>query len=221
MNRPRGILLFAILSVAASSLFLLGCGDDDGTKPEEPTGYPAATTIDQLLTNFRDSYVERDSEELGRLLHEEFAFVFDPRDVGPDTWPEASWGRVEELRATGNLFTGEPNRDGLVVERIRLEWTLGEPEISPDSAAWMRVTVAPVDLEVRTVNPTNGDRIWLILPGGYAADFHLLQTEETDPASGQAIWKIVKWVDRPPGGKGGLGPGTETSSWGRIKALFY
>ncbi|MBD3160684.1 MAG: hypothetical protein GF346_00950 [Candidatus Eisenbacteria bacterium] len=218
--KRRWILLPAACGLAGCFLFL-GCGDDHA-KPEieEPADYPSATTIDRLLENFQQAYKERNAGEFERLLHEDFTFVFDPRDVGPDTWPEPTWGREEEIEATGNLLGGEPNREDLVVERVRLEWTAGEPHGSPDDEKWRRVILAPVDLEIETVDANNGDRVFLVTPGGYETHLHVLETEEIDPSTGEPIWKLVKWEDKPPVKKAGRSPRTEQFTWGMIKSLY-
>ena len=99
------------------------------------------------------------------------------------------------------MFSGQPNRDGLIIEGIRLDWTAGQPHQSPDNEEWRRVILAPVDLELTTVNQTNGDQVFLVTPGGYETYLHLTQTDEIDPATNLPLWKIIMWEDKPPAGK--------------------
>ncbi|MBD3162856.1 MAG: hypothetical protein GF346_10690 [Candidatus Eisenbacteria bacterium] len=197
---------FAMLLMIPALAILVGCpfspesGDDD--PPPPPDEYDAPVTIDVALENLQRAYKERNYDEYEKLIHSEFSFVFDPRDVGPDTWPEATWGRGEELDVTRNMFSGEPNREDLIIERIRLDWTAGEPHESPDNEEWQRVILTPVDLELQTVNQNNGDQVFLVTPGGYETYLHFVQTDEEDPETELPLWRIIMWEDKPPVKKG-------------------
>ncbi|MBD3160685.1 MAG: hypothetical protein GF346_00955 [Candidatus Eisenbacteria bacterium] len=123
-------------------------------------------------------------------------------------------------QAVRNLLGGGPNEDGPFVERVRLDWTAGEPEVSPVNDRWTRVVLTPFDLELRTVDSGSGDQLFLVTPGGYAIYLHLVQSEAVDPGSGEPRWRIIRTEDRPPTGAAPRAVTLETT-WGRILALFH
>ena len=78
---------------------------------------------------------------------------------------------------------------------------------------------APVDLKINAIQEGSGDEWILQTPGGYEAIFHLLQTDEIDPWTGEVVWKITMWEDKPPL-KRRAGNASEDTTWGQIKSLF-
>jgi hypothetical protein len=183
-------------------------------------GYPAATTPEQLFENFKRSYREMDYDEYAKLLDEDFIFAFDPRDVGPDRpWHEATWTRSEELQSAGNMFGGEPNLLGQFVDGIALDYDAGDLDVSPVDDDWQRSILTRVDLTVYTTEELTGDQWILRIPGGYEAHLHILETEQTDPWTGESLWKIIRWDDKPPMARQ-AGPVVDTTTWGSIKILF-
>ncbi|MGB9770705.1 MAG: hypothetical protein ACPLX7_01850 [Candidatus Kapaibacteriota bacterium] len=57
-------------------------------------------TIDDVFQNFRYAYNFKDTVVYGKLLADEFVFVFRNYDLGVDR----SWGKSEDLKATYGLF---------------------------------------------------------------------------------------------------------------------
>ena len=75
--RPGNLsLVRCFLLSCLVALLAVGCSQDS-TKPpdDQPTGYPEATTIVQLLQNFMRAYEEMDLEEYEKLLDGGFTFV--------------------------------------------------------------------------------------------------------------------------------------------------
>ena len=216
LERIRGRLLLLGLV-----LVLLPACNDAASKPtdEEPTGYPAATSITQLLENLKLAYEELNYEEYARLLHEDFTFVFDPRDVGPGRpweWENDTWGLIQDLESIRHMFGGEPNLKGQIVERIQVSFDAGTPQTSTEDPEWQMVLLTAVDLEAHATEQATGDQWILQTTGNYEGLLHVVQTQ----AEGESmVWKIIRWEDLPPPGLLSL-PCTEDASWGAIKLLY-
>jgi hypothetical protein len=216
----------------------LGCGDDDGAKPKEENDqdqeYPAAITISRAMDNFEKSYEEMDLEEYTRLLDESFEFIFDPRDVGEETHDRDRWPIEDELTSTGNMFGGEADEANRVAQRITMGFDRGAEETSPADPAWKRVILTAFALELEAIDQDDGQRWFLRTPLGYEVRLHFIQTEEIDPVTNSPLWKIIRMEDKPPVTTRvrteppswdwlcvqERSPGTEESTWGRIKRYY-
>ena len=204
LKRAWILVLLPIFLATASCPFSpekKGGNDDDPIVTE----YKPQVTISNVLHNLKLAYEQMNYEEYAKLLDEAFRFRFDPRDVGPEKpWHETEWGRGEELDSTRNMFGGEANLNGLIVDKITLSFEAGQPEASLENDEWQQVLLTAVDLELKATEQGTGDE-WIIqTPGGYEALFHFVQTDEIDPGTSANIWKIAMWVDKPPAGKKAL-----------------
>lgn len=196
-TRPaRSLLLIPLF------LILLACPWDPPKKPPviiEKDPYLPPTTITNVLENLRLSYTNRNDDEYAKLLHPAFTFVFDPRDIGPDKpWQAETWGKGEELDSAKNMFGGQPNLHGRAVDSIELDFVVGQPVTSPVNGAWQMVILTAVDLALHTTEVHSGDQWLLETPGNYEAYLHLIRTEEEFEDTGDMIWKIAMWEDKPP-----------------------
>jgi hypothetical protein len=173
--------------------------------------YRPLTTITNGIANLKAAYVDRNHDEYAKLFTEDFQFLFDPSDTAvPDSWPIA-----DELEAARNMFTAQANLDGSAVEGIALAFSQNEPDVDPEFPDYARVVLSGVDLRVDSRNVNNQDVTLYFTPPGTREWFYFVQTEETDPRSGNHLWKIRLWKDL---GAGVLRPATKTTTWGRIKA---
>lgn len=194
----RGLLLLPLF------LSLLACPWDppqrppDDDDPEDP--YKPPTSISNILDNLRLSYTNMDDVAYEKLLDDSYLFVFDPRDLGDEIgWYDETWGRSEEIDSARNMFAGQENRNGQVAQEIRLAFDAGQPQVSDENPEeWMMVILTGVDLAVTTIKSSSGDTWILQTPGGYEAHLHLIQTEEEFEDTGDRIWKIAMWEDKPP-----------------------
>jgi hypothetical protein len=192
--------------------------DDAGLNGLSP--YEPPTSIAHVLNNLRIAYEEMNSEQYEALLHEDFTFVFDPRDFGPDEpWHDETWGPEQDLQSTRNMMGQKPNTYGHIVECIRLLFDIGDPLISMENDEWMMVPLTRIDLKLYATMQGTDDEWILQTPGGYTARFHLIQTDETDSSTGERVWKIIRWEDLPPPvHRGRRAP--EDVRWGEIKAMW-
>lgn len=202
LKRTWVMLLLSLLAGTAGCLFSSDGKNDDPEENPPPSDYKPQITIANVLYNFKLAFEELNYEEYEKLLHEDFAFVFDPRDVGPDKpWSEATWGRDDELECIRNMFSGEPNINGQVVDGISLRFDAGDPEPSSENEDWWMVRLTAVDLSVYATEQHSGDQWILQTPGGYEGHLHFIQTDGSDQGTVERIWKIIMWEDKPPSTK--------------------
>lgn len=206
-------LLCTILAFM-SFLAFPGCSDDKKKGPDpEPDPYMKQTSITNCLYNLKLSYNQQNVAKYRSLIDLEYTYIFDPRDVGMHGIPE-SWFYVDEVASAAALFDSLPNLDGYVCESISLNFTTGPETESEVDTTWTEVKLTQIQLLVDCRHRVNHDPLEYQVIGDQATlAFH--ETDETDPASGLKIWKIIYWVDQPTGG---LKATTEPTTWGRIKA---
>lgn len=74
---------------------------------EDVTILSSQKTIDGVFQNFKYAYTFKDTLVYGKLLDENFTFVYRNYDIGSDN----SWGRQQDLLTTNNLFQASQNLD--------------------------------------------------------------------------------------------------------------
>jgi hypothetical protein len=124
-------------------------------------------TVEGVFQNFRFAYVFRDTLTYGRLLDQQFTFVFRNYDKGVDV----TWGRDEDMIATNGLFSAAQQldlvwNDVVVAEGDSLSLTISR-------GFGLTITLSPEDVR-RAQGRVN------------------LRLERTDP---KQVWKIVRWRD--------------------------
>jgi hypothetical protein len=191
----------------------IGC-EDDATPPQDGQGYPEATSIDQLLENYQRAHQEGNVEEYEKLLDESFEFVFDSSTVGVNTCHWDRWSKEEEIAATRNLFSMEPDSENRVLERIRMTHEVGIIEDSDQGDVWKRIHLKNFEIELEMTDQDDGQTWFLRNQNGYRLTL-LVRPGVDDPS----VWRIVQIEDLPPRNVPvGLVP--ETGSWGGIKASY-
>ncbi|MGA9115484.1 MAG: hypothetical protein WB626_01775 [Bacteroidota bacterium] len=133
---------------------------------------PAAATCNPLSLEgafecFRSGYTVRDTAAYGRLLAQDFVFIYRDYERGVDV----TWGRDEEMRATYGLFRN--------AQRLDLIWN----NVISQAADSVSVTLIRGFNLTITFNPTDVERV-----DGYAN----LTFRRTSPAE---PWRIVRWRD--------------------------
>lgn len=125
------------------------------------------TDIDGVFKNFQYAYVFKDTTIYGKLLSDEFIFVYRDYDKGYDV----SWGRDEDVRITNALFN--------TVQKIDLIWN-NTVASSIDSSQAIVIRAFSLNL---TFNPSDIVRI----------DGRVNLTLEKNKATNK--WLIVRWRD--------------------------
>lgn len=192
---------WSLLALPVVMLFLAGCPFDPKKDPKVPEpvdpDYVANTSISNVLKNLKTSYNLKNIEEYKALLHPNYQYIFDPRDVGTHGIPD-SWLYTDEVESATHLFAKDPNTDGYKMEDISLTFTAGSDVVSEVEPGWRKVTLTQIVLLVDTRHQTNGDPLQYQVIGDQA-DIHFLQTDETDETTHLKLWKIIYWVDKPVG----------------------
>lgn len=192
---------WSLLALPVLMLFLAGCPFDPKKDTKDPPiinpDYVPNTSISNVLANLKTSYNKQNIEEYKALLHPNYMYIFDPRDVGTHGIPE-SWIYADEVESATHLFEKQPNSDGYKMETMTLNFTTGSDTQSEVEPGWRKVTLTQIMLLVDTVHKDNGDPLRYEVLGDQA-DIHLIQTDETDPNTHLKLWKIIYWVDRPVG----------------------
>lgn len=198
MHRRRLTNLLVVLPLAL--VLLAGCpfSPKKDTKPPDDQGNPylAQTTIPNVLANLIRSYQEKNYEEYRKLLDTAYEYIFAPQDISEPNGIPPSWGLPDELTSANNMFNKVPNKDGYWAEDITLSFTAGpdtQAEINPD---WRKVVLSNVNLSITGRNETSADPlIYQVI--GDKAELYFVLTNETDSTSGQRIYKIIRWEDKP------------------------
>jgi hypothetical protein len=199
-QRTKQIWILLLVPLAVG---LVGCpfspGRDSGNgNGNGETQFPAPITVDILMDNLEKAYEEMNYDEYAKLLDPAFEFVFDPRDVGPETNDKDRWPKGDELDSTRNMFEKKPDREGRVAQSIRMVFDRGKQEVSPDNPEWKRVILTAFALELEAISNEDGQTWWLRTPSGYEVHLHFNLTEEVDPETNAPLWTIIRMEDKPP-----------------------
>lgn len=125
------------------------------------------TTVDGVFQNFRYAYIFKDTVTYGKLLHDDFTFIYRNYDKGVDL----SWGRDEDMRTTARMFNGTQNLDLIWNE---ISFSVGDSLLLDVSRGFtLTITFSPTDI----VNIFG------------RANFRLKRDKPTE------IWKILQWRD--------------------------
>jgi len=111
----RESIKLIIIFSSVSMLFLTGCVNPFAPKLDNTIGSSSTlisdqTTVAGVFKNFQYAYTFRDTTIYGKLISNNFTFVY--RDYDKEI--DVAWGRDEEMRVTYGLFSN--------TERIDLIW---------------------------------------------------------------------------------------------------
>jgi hypothetical protein len=202
----------AAAALLALCLVLASC-DDDGTGPVDTVSpYKDQSQEWHVLANLQRACNQRDVAHYADLFDpNNFTFFFDPGDVGAQVPPK--WHYPEELGAATNMFAGNGGTEGNPI--LSIQFTV--PGI--DEATWTDVqdsrfpgeTLRRTTVHYDFFIDTEAD-IQFITAGASQARLTVRNIG--------GKWKLVDWEDLASTTSLQSSGGSESYSWGRIKALY-
>ncbi len=126
-------------------------------------------TPDGVFQNFRYSYIFKDTLVYGKLLSDNFTFVYRNYDLGMDN----SWGRDEDMLTTNGLFQASQNLDLIWNEIVIAAYTSDSLTADISRGFTLTITFSPTDI-IRVQGRVN---------------LRLARNDLKD------IWKILIWRD--------------------------
>lgn len=202
----------------APLLLILACGEEHGptTCPPPPPPYLEPSSPANVLSNLRTAWRQRDLQEYGKLLSEDFTFAFDSLDASdPEDPLPREWSRTDELEAAECLFANEK------IEGIDVSWTPRPASSVGDGIPnrW-KIRADAVNLNVLTRNENN--QIWIYEVRSPHQVFYFREDRADTLPCGRRRWYCTRWEDSPieplREKSGGMGRSPAHWSWGRIKA---
>ncbi len=147
-----GLLTLAMLS--ASCIFDPKPAPPDVVAPPQTYTKLPRTTREAVLNNIQYAYNKRDITTYDELLDTDFTFFLAPGDVGGQI-PE-QWGRAEEVRLTGLLFSQDPGPQYPKCKRIEfdlkfedgVQWIPVVPQDYPNETWYLAVVVYYFNIDV-------------------------------------------------------------------------
>jgi hypothetical protein len=125
-------------------------------------------TVDGVFANFKYSYLFKDTLVYGKLLANDFTFVY-KNPESPDL--NKSWGRSEDMISTNNLFKGTQNLN-LIWDDVLI--AVGDSTAQDISRGF-----------TLSVTFSEQDKVYL-----YGKVIFRLEREKAEE-----VWKIKKWID--------------------------
>lgn len=193
---------------ALSAILLLSCLNHQPTRPASPGKSP---TPQELVSNLRSSYSDRDFGKYRNLLSDDFVFEFLPTNpLHPDS-TTYHWGRIDDLASTQKMLGSEQ------VDGIKLSFTQSGPDSAgSDLPGALRIDLLQVNLKINT---RIGGEAWVIqVPDGMVTLFF----KQVPIPGGSPQWRIVRWVDDYPDPFHLPTPPARTifANWGGVKQYF-
>jgi hypothetical protein len=197
--------------LAAATLAVVSCGDDDSTKPDDDNGTwepGPALSPEEALENLQASYRGKNIEAYRAVLNANFIFKPSPFD---DDLDFEQLNRLEDIASTETMFES--------VRRIDIDLTYSESRQSgfteeyPPEQGYREIQVSNVFLAVYTRRTENGEPVTILVDGDEQT-FVFSPDSSVTPVTWTIVYQRddhVEALDRPL---------TEESSWGQIKAFF-
>lgn len=164
-------IYISLTFLTLATIFIVSCSNPFAPKLTDPLDASAIlgdqTTVEGVYENFRYSYIFKDTSVYGRLLADDFNFVYHnyDRDL------PMSWSRDEDVKSTYGLFQATSKMD--------LNWNefasvIGDSLLKDLTRSFtLTITFSPSD----------------IVKVQGTANFRLQRT------STQEVWKIRRWID--------------------------
>lgn len=104
------------------------------------SGVARQNTVDGFFKNFRYAYQFKDTLVYGKLLADDFTFVFRDYNLGIDK----SWGRAEDMLSTWGLFNGSTSCDLIWNEAVQ---TIGDSVLLDITRSFfLTIEINPADI---------------------------------------------------------------------------
>jgi hypothetical protein len=184
-----GMLVGLLLGVGIS-----GCSHS--SLPVLPA-YVPQTSVENVLQRLKLAFLEMNVDLYASLFDEDFRHVPDQRNEGPDMpWQDETWGKEEEIDRIRDLFGGEPNMDGQIVDSCRFDFSFGDTEPSTFHPDGVQVVLDPIEPVIGVTEEATGAE-W-ILQGRLLHPWilHFVQSDDVDPSTGERIWRIARREER-------------------------
>ena len=205
----RRCLRLSRFFVATGVLLVMGasCGEDKTTAPEEEPH-----TIEELLVDWKDGYVEGDVAKYTSVFAADFVFVSDPEDRGFDpSFPE-TWDKDEEAMSLERLH----GREDLTSISLRAEiQSTAEPDSTDgDFPPGTMKVIIYADMDSFFSGGETGEPFGA---GGNGVQWLFLRQNEEITRAGEPMWEIFEWREA----RNGFGrPNRIIPSWGVIRHFF-
>ncbi|MEY3312857.1 MAG: hypothetical protein ACK5F4_07350 [Ignavibacteria bacterium] len=102
---------YSFLSMMLAAMMIASCTNPFAPKlSDTPLGenvFADQKTVDGIFQNFRSAYLYKDTLAYGRLLDQQFIFIYRNYETGVD----GTWGRDQEMFTTSGLFNAAQNLD--------------------------------------------------------------------------------------------------------------
>jgi hypothetical protein len=169
----KNIIISKIISPAIVLLLAIAAGCTNpfapalNENPAEDAVLGDQTTIEGVFRNFRYAYTFKDTVVYGKLLHNDFTFIFRNYEKGVDE----SWGREEDMISTSRFFQASQNLD-LIWNDVVI--AIGDSLVQDISRGFnLTIVFDPTDIVTITGR----------------ANFRLMREHSDD------VWKIIRWRD--------------------------
>ena len=207
-----------IVSILLALAFVSACEDDPVGNCADCGGFPPEflplTSRKAVLNHLEHAYNTRRSDAIGQLLDDNFTFFLATSDVGGGI--PAQWSRADEMLTTMRLFDSNNATTGPIVRSIRMdilfeeaEWTPVVP-LSDPAKTWYATTV-----DYTFTVEMAPDQTYIAVPGAQA----VFVVRDIDP-SDATDWRLVEWRDLGGNVAATTSTGSESRTWGAVKALY-
>jgi hypothetical protein len=197
-------------ALALTGLALLSCSDDEcGPRVDEPL----RDTPANLLQSFTDALEEQQIDAYTACLDEAYRFEFMPDDwdsagVTPDT---PYWGKIQDVASTTNMFES--------VRVTSVSFDLGIPLTQMVCSDTLCLVLYHPDIQVVETYQHGTITYWV-------NNSRLYVTLARDPQDPD-LW-VIRNLEEEPGHlsagmrdpRGLAGAGTESTTFGEVKAMF-
>ncbi|MFH1690046.1 MAG: hypothetical protein ABIE42_07380 [Candidatus Eisenbacteria bacterium] len=201
----RATILTAAL-LTACGVLLAACSNSSGPSESDD---PGATSAQEVLADFMQSYNERDVDGLLDCLSADFRFYFTEEDQ--QHWPQLPpwFYKSDEQQVHENMFGDDWNVGSITLNLVPTSVETipggGSGRASGDTVV---IRVAS-DLRVNLLN----DITYLATN---SQEFRFREVSGSREDDGQTLWEMFAWYDL----EDEKGDRIEESGWGAIKSLF-
>jgi len=184
--------LLLVVAVAVCAAVVSGCGEDEpivnGKVPEVPR-FENLTERWHVLNNLELVYLQRNTDEIEKLMDDAFTFFFSDGDVGGSI--PVQWNREAEIAATQGMLTG-PNRllsvdVDIQFDKDTLQWIAVVPDPQGPFAGetWFKTTVTYI-FTLRV-----DEDLTFITAGAPRVQFTVREAD----VNGTLFWRLIEWRD--------------------------